>query len=245
MLCFTGYIPNFVENFFIMKKLFLLTATFFICSHLLAQDEDTTEMNAPQKAARIFYCKTYESRNSGSYDKGTMLLSLTYGAPNLLFNGDYSGTTLYNNNSMGFGPIMLRAEMAVRDEMGIAVFGQVATKNWSQDGTNEKTTGAGGGAFILYHFNKLIPVPKLDVYAGLGIGIRHDDANFYYTFHDPIVDAMAVGGVRYYFTHTFGIMAEAGFTGYSYGSIGVTFRMEHKMHHKKLANEEPRVSPGE
>ncbi len=229
-----------------MKQFFLIAAAVFICASAHAQEEDSTETKAPEHAAKNFYHTPYRLRNSGSFDKRSMLLSLTYGFPNILFNGDYSGRTLFNNNSMGVGPITLRLEIPVRDEIGIQLFGQYAGKNWDNGSITEKATGIGGGALGMYHFNKLIPVPKLDIYAGVGVGLRHDDANFYNNYPDIIVDVIGVAGARYYFTHVFGIMAEGGYTGYSYASAGVTFRFtEKKMHHKKLANEAPRVSPGE
>jgi predicted porin len=83
-----------------------------------------------------------------------------------------------------------------------------------------------------YHFNKLIPVRNLDVYAGVGVGVRQ----LTYTYDDDVAgdfdddrtsfDAMPLFkvGARYYFTKTFGVYGEGGYDNMSDVNLGITFR---------------------
>ena len=93
-----------------------------------------------------------------------------------------------------------------------------------------------------YHFNKLIPVEKLDVYAGVGANFTYQELkrdvayyNYYYDnygyyYTDQIrtefkVLPNAVVGVRYYVAPKFALSAEAGYTTFSSLNLGVTFRL--------------------
>jgi hypothetical protein len=79
-----------------------------------------------------------------------------------------------------------------------------------------------------YHFNKLIPVKDLDVYAGAGLGFRarsaSGDTNGYDYSETTVTVPVKVGG-RYFFTDAFGAYLEVGWDDMSDANIGVTFRL--------------------
>jgi len=80
-----------------------------------------------------------------------------------------------------------------------------------------------------YHFNKLIPVKQLDVYAGTGPAFRSrnvtysDDSYDNYSSTDVIL-AFKVGA-RYYVKNNFAFYGEGGFDHMSDINLGVTFRL--------------------
>jgi hypothetical protein len=199
---------------------------------------------ATAQNAREFYHTPYNSRNSGSYDRSTLLLSFAYGVPNYLYTG--YGVSTYSTRHIGIGPVMGKFEFAIRDEVGLGVVLQGAAKKWRYTAGGklyEDNAWGMGGAFMgYYHFNKLIPVEKLDVYAGVGVDLSyqelHRDAayyNYYYDYYGYYyTDAVqtrfnarpnAVVGVRYYVAPKFAFSAEAGYTTFSSFNLGVTFRL--------------------
>ncbi len=199
---------------------------------------------ATAQNGREFYHTPYNSRNSGSYDRSTLLLSFAYGVPNYLYTG--YGVSTYSTRHIGIGPVMGKFEFAIRDEVGLGVVLQGAAKKWRYTAGNtvyEDNAWGMGGAFMgYYHFNKLIPVQKLDVYAGVGVDLSyqelHRDAayyNYYYDYYGYYYsDAVqtrfnarpnAVLGVRYYVAPKFAFSAEAGYTTFSSFNLGITFRL--------------------
>ncbi|MES2133429.1 MAG: hypothetical protein V4506_13865 [Bacteroidota bacterium] len=201
-----------------------------------------------QSSAKEFYHTPYNSRNSGSYGKGDHYLSLGYGVPNWLYSGyGISNSIVYGSpNHFGIGPMMLKYEVPIRDEVGLGVIFQGAMKNWkySSGGRtyHDKAWGTGAAFMGYYHFNKLINVPKLDVYAGLGINFTYQKLtrdvgyyNYYYNYYgyyynDRVEDEFEVRpcgvvGVRYYVAPKFAFSAEAGYTTFSSLNLGFTFRL--------------------
>jgi len=208
-----------MKNLLIAGLLLLSCATF-------AQKKNTVKKQSA--GASSFYKTPYNSRNSGSFDKSTHLLSLTYGFPNTL---DYTGY-FFNSNESGIGPVSVRYEFPIRDEAGVGLSVSGATKKWDYfGGYTTKITGISISPLGFYHFNKLIAVPKLDVYAGVGASI--DLRN--YSYDDPYYDdsdtsdleinPAGVVGARYYFTDSFSGMAEVGEGSYSVFRVGVSFRL--------------------
>lgn len=216
-------------------KTLLQVIVFLVCSNTFTVQAQN---------GREFYHTPYNSRNSGSYDKRTLLLSFAYGVPNYLYTG--YGISTYSTRHVGIGPVMGKFEFAIRDEVGLGVVFQGAAKKWRYTaGGNLYEDNAWGtsGAFMgYYHFNKLIPVERLDVYAGAGVDfsyqeLRRDAAyyNYYYDYYgyyytDAVrtsfqVRPNAVVGVRYYVAPKFAFSAEAGYTTFSSLNLGITFRL--------------------
>jgi hypothetical protein len=224
-----------------MKTQFKIKTLFYTVVFLLALN-----ISAQAQSGKEFYHTPYNSRNSGAYDKGTNLLSFSYGFPNYLYSGYNISNTRLRGNHIGIGPAMLKYEFAIRDEVGLGIILQGATKKWSYEVGNRVFTdhawGMGSAIMGYYHFNKLIPVEKLDVYASLGINFTFQrltrDASYYNYYYDSYgyyysdniqSDFMArpcgLVGVRYYVTPKFGFTAEAGYSTFSSANIGITFRL--------------------
>lgn len=202
-----------------------------------------------QSSSKEFYRTPYNSRNSGSYGKGNHLLSLGYGVPNWLYTGYGLGNSIVYGRTrhVGVGPLMLKYEFPIRDEVGVGVILQGAFKNWRYDSGSrtyrDKAWGTGAAFMGYYHFNKLIPVAKLDVYAGLGINFTYQSLtrdrayyDYYYNYYgytyyesqtqsDFYVRPCGVVGVRYYVAPKFAFSAEAGYTTFSSLNLGVTFKL--------------------
>lgn len=202
-----------------------------------------------QTSGKEFYRTPYNTRNSGSYGKGDHLLSLGYGVPNWLYTGyGYGNRIVYGRTRhIGIGPLMLKYEFPIRDEVGLGFILQGATKSWRYDSGSrtyrDRAWGTGAAFMGYYHFNKLIPVEKLDVYAGVGINFTYvaltrDQAyyDYYYNYYgytyyesqtqnDFTVRPCGVVGARYYVTPKFAFALEAGYTTFSSLNLGVTFRL--------------------
>ena len=186
-----------------------------------AQKETTGKINSSS-----FYKTPYNERNSGSFDGSTHLISIAYGIPNTL---DYAGF-LFGGNDSGIGPIAVRYEHPIREEAGVGLSIAGATKKWEFfDDTSTDVTGISVTPLGFYHFNKLIPVAKLDVYAGVGANVNY----IMYSYEgdlaedDSEVEVLPVGlvGVRYYFTNSFSALAEVGGGSFSILRLGVSFKI--------------------
>ncbi len=205
-----------------MKKILLF------CTIIGLLGADTTEASAQSKG-RSFYSTPYKSRNSGSFDRSSNLLSFGYGVPNRTA-ARYDFWT--DDNRIGFGPGYIKYEHGILDEIGIGMYGAVAAsqhKHGPNKRYKDRTLALSLGVMGYYHFNKLIPVSKLDVYAGAGFGFRHQVYNYDDSFDndsfsdfDPLV--LFKVGARYYFTKTFGVYGEGGYDGMSDVNLGITLR---------------------
>jgi hypothetical protein len=187
-----------------MKKLLLsITA--------LATVALTTVNGASAQVIKGFYKQSYKSRNNGTFDKGTGLLSLGLGVPDHVHHFDPKSPAFY-----------LKYEAGVADEIGVGVVGSIAFGEHIRG--RENAINSLVGVLGYYHFNKIIPVQKLDVYAGAGFGINI--LNAYNPSHDTHVRPVFLGrvGVRYYFTNSFGVYAETGWDSVSSANLGVSFR---------------------
>jgi len=105
----------------------------------------------------------------------------------------------------------------------------------------EKLTYTVFGVRGAFHFS-MIPVEKLDLYAGLMVGYRHSTYKYDYTptstssywnayyynnqsrSYPGAVRSDLFAGARYYFTDKFGAFGELGYGGISYLSLGVSFK---------------------
>jgi len=180
-----------------------------------------------QHNGRAFYKQPYKSRNSGSFSRNTGILSFGYGFPNESGTGyDY----WINGNRADFGPAYVKYEHGIIDEIGIGGYAGFAASRYRYSKNNvDHATAFGMGALGYYHFNKLIPVRQLDVYAGVGIGFRA--RSFTETRNkvktngtDFDVLPVAKAGARWYFTQLFGVYAEVGYDQMSDVNIGINLR---------------------
>lgn len=178
---------------------------------------------------RAFYKTPYKSRNSGSFSSKASLLSFGIGFPNRSGAG-YD----WDSDRLGFGPLYVKYEHGILNELGIGgyVAGAASRHKYGpNDRYTDKVFSVSIGAMAYYHFNKLIPVRNLDVYAGAGIGgrrlsytydndwngSRYNDSEF------DIIPLFKVGA-RYYFTKMFGVYGEGGYDDMSDVNLGITLR---------------------
>jgi hypothetical protein len=179
--------------------------------------------------ARSFYKTSYKSRNSGSFSARSGLLSFGIGFPNRSGAG-YD----WDSDRLGFGPLYVKYEHGILDELGIGGYVAAAAsrhKYGPNDRFTDKVFSVSVGAMAYYHFNKLIPVRKLDVYAGAGIAGRqltysYDDDWNGGRSHDSEFDVVPLFkvGARYYFTKMFGVYGEGGYDDMSDVNLGITLR---------------------
>ncbi len=197
-----------------MKKLVLLVFS-------IALFYSTSEA----QTGKAFYNTSYKTRNSGSFGKSTNLLTFSYGFPNVPLSGyNYRG-----NDRVGFGPAYAKYEHGIMDEVGIG--GQVALSGGRYNYGNNQDERISTFHFAVlgyYHFNKLIPVSKLDVYAGAGLAfrnraVRYSDNAFSDNTSTNVTPSVKVGA-RYYVKPHFAFYAEAGYDDMSDVNLGVTFR---------------------
>lgn len=198
-----------------MRKTFSLLFASALCLgfSVTSQAQSSTGHN--------FYKQSYASRNSGSFDKNSSLLTLGYGFPNVTTGG-------YWDN--GFGPLYVKYEHGILNEVGIGGYLGFAASAHDGPGYKDNATAIGFGVLGYYHFNKLIPIKQLDVYAGVGIGFINGHYN--YDAHSPFnrsdsyfdVNGIFKAGARWYFTPGFSVFLEAGYDGMSDANLGVSFR---------------------
>jgi hypothetical protein len=161
--------------------------------------------------SKSFYNSSYESRNSGSFDQSSSLLTFGLGFPNTSVNA-----------ISGFPPIYAKYEHGfLRDEVGLggyiaSGFGTIANNNFASFSF---------GIVGYYHFNKLIPIEKMDVYAGAGAGFR--SVSFDKSINSNQSDAILIArvGIRYYVKPKLAVYAETGHDGMSTINLGVTLKL--------------------
>ena len=178
--------------------------------------------SATAQSGKAFYQTPYKSRNSGSFGKNSNLISIGLGLPTR-YVYDYD----WGNGNIAFPTLYLKYEHGIMDEIGIGGYLAATGSRYDHGNHVDRSTYLNFSVLGYYHFNKLIPVKKLDVYAGVGVGLRHR------LYHDGgsgntsgSTRPVFVGkvGARYYFTHSFGVYLEAGADGMSDANAGVTFR---------------------
>jgi hypothetical protein len=184
---------------------------------------------------KSFYRQSYESRNNGTFDQGTSIVSFGYGFPNVPipgYGGAFNGVSKFS-----LGPVYAKYEHGfLRDEVGLG--GQIAfSTGWIKydNGGSHYTDNVTAFHLALlgyYHFNKLIPVKKLDVYAGAGISIRsvayHYDQDYAFSdnnYSDTNPYFVIKVGARYYISPNFAFFAEGGYDQMSSINLGITFKM--------------------
>ncbi len=208
-----------------MKLTFITLLCLFPCLVWAEAPQDSTE----------FYSKTYKDRNSGSFGKSHKLLSFSYGLPNtLVLQSKETGG--YRDMSW-FGPLIARMEFPIREEIGIAP--QVSwykVRFTDYVGGEDKASIFSFGTMGMYHFNKLIPSRKLDLYAGIGLQLEvgHVVWNVGRIKSNNLVTngmiwqagILGVVGARYYMGKAFAVFAEAGHPTDCYFDLGITFNLK-------------------
>ena len=110
-----------------------------------------------------FYNKSYESRNNGTFDKSTNIFSFGLGIPTIYSGGAYSQSPIfYGKYEHGF----------LRDEVGLGGYVAGGWGSYDNDIDESDFSAFSIGLLGYYHFNKLIPIEKMDVYAGAGFAFR-------------------------------------------------------------------------
>ncbi|HEX6223056.1 MAG TPA: hypothetical protein VFZ52_01515 [Chryseolinea sp.] len=190
-----------------MKKIVLVVLTVTMCMGLSQAQVD-----------KSFYNKSYESRNNGTFDKQTNLFSFGLGIPSYYsYSGFNQSPALYGKYEHGF----------LRDEIGLG--GYVAFGWGSYDYIGEDYNFSAFSLAVLgyYHFNKMIPIEKMDVYAGAGLGVRTfsaDDAPGGGDYDESGVIFVVKIGIRYYVVKNFAVYAETGYDDLSSVNFGGSFR---------------------
>lgn len=202
-----------------MKKGIMGIAVLLFTGFASAQKSNSTDFSS-------FYKTSYAERNSGSFDSSSHLISITYGIPNTV---DYAGF-LFGGNDNGIGPVAFRYEYPIREEAGVGISVAGARKEWEFfDGSTTEVTGISVSPLGFYHFNKLIPIAKLDVYAGVGANINL--LNYSYSGNDYSDDTetevypAGLVGVRYYFTGSLSALAEVGGGSFGILKLGISFKL--------------------
>ncbi len=207
-----------------MKKILVLAMAILAIPALAQKKKDA---KPAKKSNSSFYGEPYSSRNSGSFDKATHLITLTYGFPNTL---DYENYVFDDSNKMGIGPVNFRYEFPIRDEVGVGLSLGGATKKWDYAGGYEyRITGISVSPLGFYHFSKLIPIKQLDVFAGVGANVNY----LMYDYDDALLNddneievyPTALVGARYYFSEHFSGLLEVGGGSFSVVKLGVSFRL--------------------
>lgn len=168
--------------------------------------------NASAQKKGGFYSQPYKTRNSGSFSKSASLLSIGIGVPNA-----------YGYYNVSLPPVYVKYEHGITDEIGIGILGGLGMGSYKFAGDKYTYLETTIGALGYYHFNKLIPVSKLDVYAGVGIGLNIRDDNY---ANSNSTNAVILGkaGARYYFNPKFAVYAEAGYDNLSPVNAGITLK---------------------
>lgn len=173
-----------------------------------------------------FYKTPYKTRNSGSFHKGDNVVSFGLGLGRVYMNN----VSTLGTYSWGLPTMYAKYEYGIMDEISIGGRVGMGTGRYKYMNTRAKSFGMSMAALGYYHFNKLIPVSKLDVYAGAGLGFvyrsyeRFDSGNFLYTTNDFSVLPVFVVGARWYFTETFGVYGESGYDGLSSVNLGISLK---------------------
>lgn len=166
--------------------------------------------DASAQVIKGFYKQSYKARNNGTYDKATSLFSVGLGAP-YAYGAGYRST---------LPPVYVKYEKAIMDEVGIGVVGGLGMGRFRPTKENYYATSIGVMGY--YHFNKFIPLQKLDAYAGPGVGVDISNRNFDGT--DVNFVFLFKVGARYYFNNSFGVYVESGYDLLSVANAGITLR---------------------
>ena len=202
------------------------------------------------KKLLFFLCLTLVTQvplRSQTFDKGTSVVTVGYGVPNLItltFRAIYKISDHTNYSFSAMGPILLRYEYGITKNIGIGLAGGYTTasvaytfKDWNVTKTEKidytakitwKSPSVGPRLNIHFGTND-----KVDPYFGVGAG--WSGQTFTYTDSSPWEDSYPklgtssfyfnLGiGFRYYFTENIGLYAEAGWDKAALFQLGLAGR---------------------
>ena len=165
-----------------------------------------------------------------TFDKGTVVLTVGYGLPDLNRISLRSSYNIYYDNTTvrGFGPLIFKGEYGImKFKWGHSVGGGIivgvnstnvtyyySNHLWTQ--TDRYTTITIGARGTYHFFNN----DKIDCYANVGLGFNINTYNqtttdpkgkndSYFNKPSSVYEAITVG-IRYYFSKNIGVYAEAG-----------------------------------
>jgi hypothetical protein len=174
---------------------------------------------------------------AASFGRNHYLLSLSYGFPGpVIHRDDVFGPVPRSRN---LGALQLRLEIPVHEVIGLTALLQGGRSYYRYEETvfgntnlyRNHTNCFGFGGIASYHFNRLLPLPKLDVYAGAGLGLFYQKsistvtgpfAGQKETEITGFLVPMLAAGARYYVARRLAVFAEGGYTGLSYANLGLS-----------------------
>ena len=114
----------------------------------------------------------------------------------------------------------------LRDEIGLGGYLAAGWGSFDYNDIDEDDFSAFSfGLLGYYHFNKLIPIEKMDVYAGAGFAFRRYYARtMIYDNDDSDVIFVFRAGIRYYVAKNFAVYGETGYDDLSSLNFGGSFR---------------------
>jgi hypothetical protein len=188
-----------------------------------------------QESQANFYDQPYKERNNGTFNKGTQIFALGYGL------GNTSGTGYLNINlnekisHTNVGPVYLKYEYGLAEAIGLGVYGCYAYAKDRMNHANPKdytTHAISFGINGFYHFNKVVHVENLDLYAGLGLGFKSLSIRSQLSdgsgTPDKLKDNTGVFslrlGARYYIVSGFGAYFEFGPDKMSALNVGLSYK---------------------
>lgn len=178
----------------------------------------------------IFIFNSKIKAQETTFDKGTVVLTLGYGLPDLnRMSLRSSNIKDYDNKTIrGYGPIIFKAEYGFyKFKWGHSVGGGIivgvnstsvtyyySNSLWTH--TDRSTTITIGARGTYHFFNN----DKIDCYANVGLGFNVNSYNqitnnpkgkndLYFNKRSNLYEAFTVG-IRYYFSKNIGVYAEAG-----------------------------------
>jgi len=124
------------------------------------------------------------------------------------------GTDLFVSHAddgFAIGPFLINYERGITDMIGIGRFGAGLSAEYSVYTGEYNDKVADGSRLILmgrgtYHFE--FNVPKMDVYAGAGLGGHFSDTDYYGRSFE--LKHRVFAGIRYYFKPNLGVYGEVG-----------------------------------
>ena len=180
--------------------------------------------------------------HSGSFTKGTKILSFGFGFPNL-YRISYETAAGYTHiKNTGFGPLYAKFEWALIDNLGVAPSFSYGTFHHSYYGWAYYPGGAekvmysddvnvtSFGLSVNYHFADLLPNPRLDFYLGAGAAfnlLRYRYGNIP-PYKEPELKTqlrpIGRAGLRFQFDPALSLFTEVGYDGYSVMQLGLGVR---------------------
>lgn len=185
--------------------------------------------------SKQFYDQPFKERNNGTFSKGTQIITFGYGLGNTSGTGYLNIDLNEKISHTNIGPMYLKYEYGLAESIGLGVYGSYA---YAKDVMNPAapkdyfTHAISFGVNGFYHFNKVIHVENLDLYAGLGLGFKSvsvksklsDGADEPEKLSDNTGVFSLRLGARYYIVSGFGAYFEFGPDKMSALNVGLSYR---------------------